>query len=148
MNYWCRCQPGFDRNPLLYFFSFLFFLNAVLMFLHSSILLLTQILQLSRNASTTNLMQGSRKCGSTGAALLGNDRPNWGNDANWEKEITEENKERKRDKKEIGKKRKEKEEEEERRRGQYIIKNQGNCEHRNCNAKKYCEENIICWKIK
>ena len=26
--------------------------------------------------------QGSRKCGSTGAALLGNGRPNWGNDAN------------------------------------------------------------------
>ena len=29
--------------------------------------------------------QGSRKCGSTGAALLGNGRPNWGNDANWGK---------------------------------------------------------------
>ena len=29
--------------------------------------------------------QGSRKCGSMEAALLGNSRPNWGNDANWEK---------------------------------------------------------------
>ena len=29
--------------------------------------------------------QGSRKCGSTGAALLGNGRPNWRNDANWGK---------------------------------------------------------------
>ena len=28
------------------------------------------------------LLQGSRKCGSTGAAVLGNGRPNWGNDAN------------------------------------------------------------------
>ena len=32
-----------------------------------------------------NPHQGSRMCGSTGAALLGNGRPNWGNDANWEK---------------------------------------------------------------
>ena len=42
--------------------------------------------------------QGSRKCGSTGAALLGNGTPNWGNDATWEKEKKkkkEENKERK-----------------------------------------------------
>ena len=35
------------------------------------------------NCKYTN--QGSRKCGSTGAALLGNSRPNRGNDANWEK---------------------------------------------------------------
>ena len=39
--------------------------------------------------------QGSRKCGSTGAALLGNGRPNTGNDANWEKEKKQEKKERK-----------------------------------------------------
>ena len=30
-------------------------------------------------------MQGSKKCGSTGAALLGNNRPNLGKDADWEK---------------------------------------------------------------
>ena len=58
-------------------------------------------------------MQGSRKCESTGAALLGNGRPNWGNDANWKKKNKEENKERKKDKWEMRKKRwKEKEEEE------------------------------------
>ena len=57
--------------------------------------------------------QGSRKCGSTGAALLGNGRPNWGNDANWKKKNKEENMERKKDKWEMRKKRwKEKEEEE------------------------------------
>ena len=59
--------------------------------------------------------QGSRKCGSTGAALLGNGRrrPNWGNNANWEKKKKEGNKERKKGTKgKWGKKRKENEEEE------------------------------------
>ena len=57
--------------------------------------------------------QGSRKCGSTGAALLGNGRPNWGNDANWEKGKNKKRKVRKkRDKWEMRKKTKEKVEEE------------------------------------
>ena len=72
-------------------------------------------------------MQGSRKCGSTGAALLGNGRQNWGNDANGEKRKREENKERKQANGKWGKKMKGKRigrgKEKERRRGQDILKN-------------------------
>ena len=55
--------------------------------------------------------QGVMKCGSTGAAFLGNGRPNWGNDADWgKKEKEDTGKERgKRREKGIGE-RKEKEE--------------------------------------
>ena len=40
---------------------------------------------MSKGIQEASFLQGSRKCGSTGAALLGNGRPNWGNDAKWEK---------------------------------------------------------------
>ena len=48
--------------------------------------------------------QGSRKCRSTGAALLGNGRPNWGNDPSREKERNMRNEKKKRGKEEEKKK--------------------------------------------
>ena len=61
------------------------------------------------NDSLGVFSEGSRKCGSTGAALLGNGRPNWGNDANWEKK---ENKKKEGQKRNEEKRGKENEEEE------------------------------------
>ena len=67
-------------------------------------------------SSSESKYQGSRKYGSTGAALLGNGRLNWGNDTNWE-QGKKENKKRKRGQKRNEEKRgKEKEEEEGRKR--------------------------------
>ena len=51
--------------------------------------------------------QGSRKCRSTGAALLGNGRPNWGNDPSREKERNMRNEKKKRGKEEEEEKKKE-----------------------------------------
>ena len=57
-----------------------------------------------RSGGSHTTSQGSRKCGSTGAALLGNGRPNWGNDANWEKKKKRKIKKEKKDKWEMRKK--------------------------------------------
>ena len=71
--------------------------------------------------------QGSRKCGSTGAALLGNGRPNRGNDANWEKQKKLKIRKDKRIKREMKKKEEGKKrgrgKEKERRQGLNILKN-------------------------
>ena len=114
----------------------------------------TQWPLLSNDCGTICGNQGSRKCGSTGAALLGNDRPNWGNDANWEKKKKRKIRKEKTANGKWGKKMKWKigrRKEKERRQGQNILKDYrvtmkvANTKYGIVNFKK-CEENVICWQ--